>query len=64
MKFNISFELDMDDEQMHAWARAYGLTMDQVASDASHKLGELVRTRIAAIAHVEDYTTMTHYQVH
>ena len=63
MKIRISFELDMNDEQMHYWANEYGLDMAEVASDATGHLGELVQERVKALHHVEEFTSMRNYQV-
>jgi len=63
MKIKISFELEMTDENLHAWANEYGLEMDEVASDATHHLGELVQDKVSRMMHVKEFTTVRNYQV-
>lgn len=63
MKIKISFELEMSDANLRAWANEYGLDMSEVASDATHHLGELVREHIKAMYHVEEFATLRNYQV-
>lgn len=63
MKIKISFELEMSDKNLHAWANEYGMDMSEVASDATHHLGELVRENVKAMMHVEEFTTLRNYQV-
>ncbi len=63
MKIKISFELEMSDANLHAWATEYGLDMSEVASDATHHLGELVEAEIKAMIHVAEFTTLRNYQV-
>lgn len=63
MKIKVSFELDMSDANLHAWANEYGLDMSEVASDATHHLGELVRETVKGMMHVEEFATLKNYQV-
>lgn len=63
MKIKVSFELNMTDKDMKDWANEYGLDLAEVASDATHHLGELVREHVAQIQHVREFTTIQNYQV-
>jgi hypothetical protein len=63
VKITISFELNMTDKDMHDWANEYGLSMEEVASDATGHLGELVRAHLAQLPHVKEFTTVQNYHV-
>lgn len=63
MKIKVSFELVMSDANLRAWANEYGLSMDEVASDATDHLGELVNAAVKGIMQVEDFATLRNYQV-
>lgn len=63
MNITITIKLNMDDAQMKAWAREYGLNTEEVASDATHHIGELVREHVEAMPHVEEFTTVKSFQV-
>jgi len=63
MKIKISFELEMNDDNLKGWANEYGLDASEVASDATHHLGELVREHVKAIHHVEEFASLKNYQV-
>lgn len=63
MNIKISFDLVMDEAQLHAWANEYGLDASEVASDATNHLGELVREHVKAIHHVEEFAALKNYHV-
>jgi hypothetical protein len=63
VKINISFELEMNDKQMSAWANEYGLDMEDVASDATGHLGSLIREHVKNLYHVEEFASLKNYQV-
>ena len=63
MKIRMTITLDMDDTQMHSWAHEYGLDMDEVASDASEHIGDMVREHVENISQVRDFATITRFAV-
>jgi hypothetical protein len=63
MEIKISFTLNMNDEQMHAWANEYGLDMGEVSSDATGHIGEIVQATVKSIPHVQDFTRVTGFTV-
>ncbi len=63
MKIKISFDLNMTEADMKAWANEYGLDPAEVASDATRHLGELVREHLVQLPHVQEFTTVQNYQV-
>jgi hypothetical protein len=63
MEIKISLTLSMNDEQMHAWANEYGLDMDEVSSDATGHISEIVHATIKNIPHVQDFTRVTGFMV-
>lgn len=63
MEIKMTINLHMTDADLHAWANEYGLSMDEVASDASGHLGELVQATIANISQVKDFTSITRFAV-
>lgn len=62
MKIKVSFELNMTDKDIKAWANEYGLDLAEVSSDATRHLGELVREHVAQIHHVQEFATIQNYQ--
>lgn len=63
MKIKISFELEMSDTNLRAWANEYGLDLSEAASDATGRLGALVNAAVKGIMQVEDFATVRNYQV-
>jgi hypothetical protein len=63
MKIKVSFELEMSPDNLRDWANEYGLDMSEVANDATHHLGELIRETVKGMSHVEEFTFMKNYRV-
>lgn len=62
-KITVSFDLEMSDKDLHAWANEYGLDMSEVANDARGHLGELILAQLKGMMHVEEFTSLRNYQV-
>lgn len=63
MRIKISFELEMSDANMRDWATEYGLDMSEVASDATHHLGELVQEIVTDVPLVKEFASVKNYEV-
>lgn len=63
MRIKISFELEMSDANLKAWAEEYDLGMAEVSNDARNYLAGLVQEAVKNQPHVREYASVKNYEV-